>query len=123
MILETIKIIAQLTLALGIYNVWILRYSKATKWRGGGAKNMKDEFSTYGLSPNVMMIVGFLKLFLATLLLAGIWFPTLTRPSAIGLAILMLGAIAMHVKIRDPIKKAFPALVMFLLCLFVAYLS
>lgn len=123
MILETIKIIAQLTLALGIYNVWILRYSKATKWRGGDAKTMKDEFSIYGLSPNVMMIVGFLKLLLATLLLAGIWFPILTRPSAIGLAILMLGAIAMHVKIRDPIKKALPALIMFLLCLFVAYLS
>lgn len=123
MFLEISKIIAQVVIAIGIYNVWILRFSQATKWRGGDAKNMKDEFSSYGLSPNVMMIVGFLKIVLATLILAGIWFPFLTRPSALTLAILMLGAITMHVKIRDPIKKSLPAFIMLLLCLFVAYFS
>lgn len=123
MFLEISKIIAQVVIALGIYNVWILRFSQSTEWRGADAKSMKDEFSAYGLSPTVMVIVGFLKLFLATLLFAGIWFPFLTRPSALGLSFLMLGAILMHLKIRDPLKKILPASLLFLLCLFVAYLS
>lgn len=123
MFLDIIKIIAQLVIAIGIYNVWILRFNQPTEWRGGDAKTMEEEFSAYGLSPSVMAIVGFVKLFLATLLLAGIWFPFLTRPSALGLAILMLGAIIMHLKIGDPIKKSLPASLMLLLCLFVAYFS
>ncbi len=123
MFLEISVIIAQVVIAMGIYNVWILRFSQATEWRGADSKNMKDEFSTYGLSPIVMIIVGFLKIFLATLLFAGIWFPFLTRPAALGLAILMLGAILMHLKVRDPIKKFLPASIMFVLCLFVAFFS
>ena len=34
-----------------------------------------------------------------------------TRPLLL-IAILMLGALAMHLKIRDPLKKSVPALVM-----------
>lgn len=123
MFLEISKIIAQVLIAMGVYNVWILRFSQATEWRGADSKTMKDEFSAYGLSPTVMFTVGFFKIFLATLLVAGIWFPFLTRPSAVGLSLLMLGAILMHLKVRDPIKKFLPASIMFLLCLFVAYFS
>lgn len=123
MFLEISKIIAQVVIAMGIYNVWILRFSQATEWRGADSKTMKDEFLAYGLSPIVMVIVGFLKIFLATLLFAGIWLPFLTRPSAVGLSLLMLGAILMHLKVRDPIKKFLPASIMFLLCLFVAIYS
>ena len=38
-IITILKIIT----ALGIFNVWILRYNKATKFRGGQAKNLKEE--------------------------------------------------------------------------------
>lgn len=43
------------------------------------------------------------------LLLLSIWRAVLTRPAAIGIAVLMLGAVSMHLKVRDPIKKTLPA--------------
>ena len=67
-----------------------------------------------------MRVVGFLKLLFAACLIAGIWFPALTRPAAIGIAILMLGAVAMHIKVKDPLKKSLPALTMLVLSVFVA---
>ncbi len=47
--MEYIRSIAQLIIALGILNVWLLRFNKATSYRGGAAKNMTEEFATYGL--------------------------------------------------------------------------
>ena len=64
--------------------------------------------------------MGFLKLLLATLLLAGKWFSPVTKPAAAGMALLMLGAVSRHVKVKDPLKKALPALGMLVLCLIVA---
>jgi hypothetical protein len=37
------------------------------------------------------------------------WVPMLVQPAAIGIAILMLGAVAMHVKVKDPANKSWPA--------------
>ena len=110
----------QLVAALGIYNVWLLRFGKSTAFRGGAAGNMKEEFEAYGLPAWSVQAIGFLKLLFATCLIIGIWYPPLTRPAAIGLAILMLGAIAMHIKISDPPKKSLPAAVMLLLSVCIA---
>ena len=56
----------KLVIALGIYNVWLLRSRKATNWRGGEAKNMKEEFEVYGLPGWFMNVVGLFKLLFAT---------------------------------------------------------
>jgi hypothetical protein len=113
--------VMQVIAALGIYNVWLLRFSKPTAWRGGSATTMKDEFAVYGLPASMVAVIGGLKLLFATLLLVGTWYPAVTRPAAIGLALLMLGAIAMHVKVRDPIAKSLPAAAMLMLAAIVAY--
>jgi uncharacterized membrane protein YphA (DoxX/SURF4 family) len=110
----------QVVIALGIYNVWLVRRGMVTGWRGGTAKNLKEEFEVYGLPGWFMGVVGFLKLLLATLLIAGIWLPALTRPAAAGMAVLMLGAVAMHVKVKDPLKRSLPALSMLAMSLLVA---
>jgi hypothetical protein len=55
------------------------------------------------------------------LLVAGIWYPAVTQPAAIGMAVLMLGAVAMHVKIGDPPQKSLPAFTMLVLSLIVAF--
>ena len=112
--------LCQVVVALGIYNVWLLRFGKATSWRGGNAKNMREEFEVYGLPPWFMVAVAVLKLSFATLLLAGIWFPFLTTPAAVGMSALMLGAVSMHLKVRDPLKKALPSISMLVLSLFIA---
>jgi uncharacterized membrane protein YphA (DoxX/SURF4 family) len=110
----------QLIVALGILNVWLVRYRKSTAWRGGEAKNLKEEFEVYGLPGWFMGLVGFLKILFATLLIVGIWVPTLTKPAAVGMAVLMLGAVSMHFKVKDPVKKALPAFSLFVLCVAVA---
>ena len=118
--MNTLISIIQVIIALGIYNVWILRFNKTTNWRGGDATNMKEEFEAYGLPVWFMFVVGFLKLLFATLLIIGLWLPVLTRFAAIGMAVLMLGAITMHFKVKDPLKKAIPALSLFILSVLLA---
>ncbi|MDZ7775271.1 MAG: DoxX family protein [Bacteroidales bacterium] len=121
--MDYISIIAQIIIALGIFNVWLLRYNKSTGWRGGNAGDMKEEFATYGLPGWTVNVIGFLKILLAVLLIIGIWVPMLVIPSAIGMAILMLGAITMHIKVKDSFKKSLPALIMLLLSAIVIFFS
>ena len=118
--METLVIFIQLVIALGIFNVWLLRFGRPTAWRGGSAQNMKQEFQVYGLPGWFVGVIGLLKLLFAVLLIAGIWFPTVTKPAAVGMAVLMLGAVAMHVKVKDPPKKSLPAFTMLVLSLVVA---
>lgn len=121
--MEYISIIAQIVIALGIFNVWIVRYNKPSSWRGGKAVNMKEEFATYGLPGWSVKVIGFLKILLAVLLIVSIWIPALVTPSAIGMAVLMLGAIAMHIKVKDTLKKSLPAFSMLVLSLIVIIFS
>ena len=113
--METVGLIAQIGAALWILNVWILRFNKETEYRGGDAKNMREEFKTYGIPPWAMYLIGAAKLSLAILLLVGIWIEGLVRPSAVGLALLMAGAISMHVRVGDHLKKSAPAISVFTL--------
>lgn len=121
--MEWIKIAMQLTIALGIYNVWLVRFGKATKWRGGSATNLKAEFEVYGIPQWFMMVVGFFKVTLATLLIVGIWVDILIGPAAFGMALLMTGALVMHIKVKDPLLKSLPAFTVFTLCVLLALLS
>lgn len=118
--MENLVIVLQIIVALGIFNVWVLRFGKPTQWRGGTANNMNEEFATYGLPGWMVQVVGFLKLTCAACLVAGIWIPVVVRPAAVGLALLMLGAVAMHVKVKDPLEKSLPALTMLVLSVFLA---
>ena len=121
---DSVLVIAlKLVIAVGLFNVWILRFGRATPFRGGGAPNMKAEFRAYGLPSWSVPIVGAAKLLLATTLLLGIWFPVLTIPSALALAVLMLAAVVMHFKIKDPPRRALPALSIVVMCLVVALLA
>lgn len=107
--MHIISWIAQIAIALGIFNVWVLRYGKATDYRGGSARNMREEFAAYGLPIWVMSVIGGLKIMLAVALIVGIWVPALVMPAATGMAALMLGAIGMHLKVGDPPLKSLPA--------------
>jgi len=110
--MHNLGLVAQIVIALGIFNVWVLRYGKATAYRGGSARNMREEFAAYGLPFGVMCLIGGLKVALAIALIVGIWVPTLVMPAAIGMAALMVGAIGMHLKVGDPPMKALPAVCM-----------
>ena len=78
---------------------------------------MQEEFAAYGLPGWFMNLVGLLKVAFAVCLIAGIWLPVLVDPVAIGLAVLMVGAIVMHLKVQDPLIRSLPALVVLILSL------
>ena len=118
--MEYVRMIAQLIIALGILNVWLVRFNKATAYRAGTAKNMREEFATYRLPLWFMWVVGGLKILFALSLLVSFWLPELIRPAAIGMAILMLGAVGMHIKVGDTWRKTAPATIVLILSLAVA---
>ena len=107
---------AQLIVGLGLLNVWLVRFNKATDYRGGTAKTMKEEFAAYGLPQWFCYFVGGLKIASGIALLASLAFPGIAVYPAGVVAVLMVGAIAMHIKVRDPIKKSLPAALVLALC-------
>ena len=109
---HTIGLILQAIVGLGLLNVWLLRRESATAYRGGEAKNLKDEFATYGLPAPMFYIVGGLKIICGALLLVGLAYPPVVLPAAAVIAVLMMGAVAMHLKVGDPVSKYVPAALM-----------
>jgi len=112
----------KLVVALGILNVWLLRSGKATAYRGRDTKTLREEFAGYGLPFPVFCLIGFLKIGLALALLASVWIPNLAQPAALGMGILMLGAFFMHLKVKDPIRKALPSLAVLAMCVAIGLL-
>lgn len=102
----------QLVVGLGLLNVWLVRRRSATSFRGGAAQTLKDEFAAYGLPGVVFYVVGALKIGAAIVLIAGVWFALPVREAAALVAALMIGALAMHLKVGDPPLKSLPAALM-----------
>ena len=121
--MEYVIIIIKVFIFLSIVNVWFFRFNKSTSWRGGQAASMKQEFEVYGLPESVMYLVGGLKVLAATLLVVSIWVPQLTLPAAGLMAVLMAGAISMHLRVKDPLRSSFPAFTFLVLSLFLMFTS
>ena len=110
--MDVITKFLQLFVAFGLLNVWIIRRNKGTPYRGANSDSLKNEFDAYGLPLWSFYVIGFIKISSALLLLLGLWIPFLVFPSAFVVSLLMLGAVCMHIKVRDPLKKFLPALIM-----------
>jgi len=121
--MEIVGKTAQTGAALWILNVWFNRFNKDTGYRGGNATNMVEEFEEYGLSENMMYAVGATKVSLASLLLLGHKYPKLVRPASVGLGSLMVGALGMHAKVNDPLKRSLPAFTVLVLSAISAILN
>jgi hypothetical protein len=104
--------ILQVVVGLGLLNVWLVRARSATSYRGGEARNLKEEFAEYGLPAAAFYVVGALKIIAGVILIAGIWLDLPVQLAAGVVAVLMLGAVAMHVKVKDPAMRAVPAFLM-----------
>tara|TARA_B110000467_G_C18320032_1_gene484471 strand:- start:259 stop:630 length:372 start_codon:yes stop_codon:yes gene_type:complete len=115
--MEIILILIKLTITIGILNVWIIRFNQETPWRVVNAKSLKEEFNVYGLPSWFIYLIGFLKITLAGLLIIGLWIESLNLYASGLMILLMIGAILMHVKVRDPLKKSTPAFSMIILLL------
>lgn len=113
--MDLISVFLQLIVALGLLNVWLVRRSQKTDYRGCSSSSLKDEFIAYGLPLWSFYTIGFIKVSSALLLILGLWIPALVFPAAFIVSILMVGAVCMHVKVKDPLQKSLPALAMLLL--------
>lgn len=107
--------VLQLVVGLGLLNVWLVRAGSATAYRGGEATTLKEEFQAYGLPDAAFYVVGALKIVAGFVLVAGIWIDLPVRIAAGVVAALMAGAVGMHLKVRDPVKRAIPAALMLLM--------
>jgi hypothetical protein len=107
-----LTVIAQLVVAVSIVIVWVFRFD-----------NIVKEFKQYGLSDLTRTMVGNAKIALATLLVAGIWYPSLVLIPVLLMAFLMVSAQYFHFKVKNPWQKRMPSLFLLLLCLFIAAVS
>jgi hypothetical protein len=107
--MEKFLIIAQFTLALSVAYVWIFRYDNVVK-----------EFKQFGLSDLIRNFVGASKISLATLLIAGVWHPSLVLLSSILMAFFMIFAQFFHFKIKNSYQKHLPSLILFILSITIA---
>jgi hypothetical protein len=107
--MNTLSNCAQIIIAIAVSYVWIIRFDNITK-----------EFKQYGIPDLLRNFVGAMKIALSTLLIAGIWYPSLVLISAILMAGLMGCAQVAHIKVRNPISKFIPSALLLLLSLFVA---
>ncbi|MEN9839554.1 MAG: hypothetical protein RL177_1033 [Bacteroidota bacterium] len=108
----TITAIAQLIVAVSIVIVWVFRH-----------ENIVKEFEQYGLDGLTRSAVGAAKISLATLLVAGIWYPGLVLYPALAMAFLMVSAQYFHFKVNNSFVKRAPSLGLLILCLYIAAVS
>ena len=122
--LDILVPLLQLIIAVVIMAVWLVRPRLETNYRAGNATNIFEEFEVYGLPNWSVYLVGGIKLSLAVLLIVGIWFSSVVQYAALGMGILMAGAIVCHLKTRgDPLSRATPASLMLLMCIIVTCLG
>ncbi len=117
MSLELLARILQVVVGLGLLNVWLLRARSSTGYRGGSAQTLRQEFAAYGLPTFAFYVVGALKISAGVILIAALWLPMPAQLAATVVAGLMVGAIAMHVRVKDPARKSVPAVLMLAMCL------
>jgi hypothetical protein len=108
----SIPAVLQIIVGLGLLNVWLLRAKSSTAYRGGAATSLKEEFQAYGLPEVAFYVVGALKITAGIILIAGVWVPLPVELAAGVVVALMVGALAMHVKVGDPLMKSVPAALM-----------
>lgn len=105
-------ILAQIIVAISVGFVWVFRFD-----------NIVKEFNEYGLNTLTRSFVGSSKIALATLLIAGIWYPALVPIPALLMAFFMASAQYFHFKNNNPMIKRLPSFALLLLSLFIATAS
>jgi uncharacterized membrane protein YphA (DoxX/SURF4 family) len=113
--MTTLAIACQIIVALGIFNVWLVRRDRPTAYRPEGASNIEEEFRRYGLPGWAWVVVGVVKVSLAVLLLVGVFVPSVAPIAGGAMALMMVSAIAAHIRVNDPPVKSLPAFLMLLL--------
>jgi hypothetical protein len=93
-----------------IYFVWVVRY-----------QNIIEEFKVYGLPPWLRDIVGILKISFCLMLFSSDIHVVIQ--GATGIIILMLAALATHIRIKNEFYKMMPAIMLIMICCLVIFFT
>ena len=118
--MEFVHPLARLAMSLVLLYVWLFRFVESSPYLGGVANVFVEGFSDYGLSLILVWIAGSLKVTAAIALILSIFILRLTLPATALISILMAGAIAMHVRIKDRLIKSVQAAALLVMTLVVA---
>jgi len=110
--MEKITVLIQVVIACSIAFVWIFRFD-----------NVAKDFKQFRLNDLIRSFVGATKISLSTLLVAGIWYPSLVLVPSVMLGLYMIAAQYFHFKAGNPFIKHLPSLVLLLLCAFLVATS
>ena len=110
--MENLTQITQIIIGASVAYVWIFRFH-----------NVLKEFEEFGLSDVTRNFVGVSKIALSTLLVVGIWYPTLIFIPAIMMGFFMVSAQYFHFTVKNSFVKHLPSLILLLLSAFVAVSS
>ena len=80
-----------------------------------GAKPLIEQFDEFGLPLWLMRAIGILEVAGAI----GLWINALAFWAALGLGLLMIGAVGNHIKAGHPFARSAPAAMLLLLCVLV----
>ena len=108
--MDNFLILIQLTLGLSVAYVWTFRYFNVVK-----------EFTLFGLSDLTRNLVGVSKIALATLIIAGIWYPSLVQIPAVLMGLFMVAAQYFHFSVKNPLVKHIPSLLLLALSAILAW--
>ena len=104
-----------LLIAQLVSSISFLSYGVACFW----SAKLTAEFQRWGLA-SIQKLTGALEILGALGLAGGFMYPTLRTLSAGGLALMMVAAIVVRAKIRDPLLHWLPAIILLLLNLYIA---
>lgn len=104
--------ILQLIVAVSVIYVWIFRMH-----------NIIKEFKQFGLSDLTRSAVGASKIALSTLLIVGVWYPSLVLIPSVIMGLIMVAAQYFHFKISNPFLKHLPSFILLVLCIIITLSS
>lgn len=104
--------ILQLIVAVSVIYVWIFRMH-----------NIIKEFKQFGLSDLTRSAVGATKIALSTLLIVGVWYPSLVLIPSVIMGLIMVAAQYFHFKISNTFLKHLPSFVLLVLCIIITLSS
>jgi hypothetical protein len=108
--MENLINLLQIVVALSVVFVWTFRFH-----------NVLKEFKQFELSDLTRNLIGATKISLSTLLIVGVWYPSLVFIPSVIMGFLMVGAQYFHYKISNPFIKHLPSLTLLVMSVFIAY--
>ena len=110
--MHSLTISLQAFVASSVFFVWVVRYA-----------NLVQEFKQYGLPDWLWDLVGVLKMTFSLMLLIGIERGLYAVVGGIGIAILMGAAFVIHLRVKNPVFKMLPSLILLVFSTVIALIN